>query len=94
MTEQELTQVLSTPIPGLLARGMTLPLSVAVMAANGAMMTGRFEVDAASHALACEVWWTRQLPRLAPPIVVTFVDPTGRYETVDLTAPEEEPPAP
>jgi hypothetical protein len=94
MTEQELAQELATPISRLLARGMTLPLYVAVMAANGAMMTGMFEPDAASDGLACEVWWTRQLPTLAPPIIVTSVDSTGRYDTFVLTAPGEEASAP
>jgi hypothetical protein len=94
MTEQELAQELTTPIDGLLVRGMTLPLYVAVMAANGAMMTGMFEADAASDGLACEVWWTRHLPTLAPPIVVTYVDPTGRYDTFVLAALGEDLPPP
>jgi hypothetical protein len=83
MNAQEMAEELATPISTLLAKGMTLPLYVSAIAANGAMMTGMFE--AADGRVACEVWWTRQLPTLAPPIVVMYVDPTGRYHTFDLT---------
>jgi hypothetical protein len=44
--------------------------------------------------VACEVWWTRQLPTLAPPIAVMYVDPTGTHCMFVLTEQAKEPPAP
>jgi hypothetical protein len=91
MNEQEIAEELATPISTLLAKGMTLPLYVSAIAATGAMMTGMFE--AAADGVACEVWWTRQLPTLVPPIAVMYVDRTGNHHTFVLSEQGAEEPA-